>query len=229
MTDIQRICFMVPITDMEKFREAQGYIEKLRVPRGVQVEIAALQAYHSMAESYNEAMHRKTARYKVYMHQDVCIIHSDFIVKLLDLFQQHPEIGIAGVVGSAGLPSSGVWWEDSSLLGAIFDDHKGRMAPYIYSRSAEAFLEAAVLDGLLLATQYDIPWREDIFTAWHFYDVSQCMEFRRRGYKAAVLGQKSPWCIHKCGQKLLGKNYEQERQKFVQVYDDLLPIAGREA
>ena len=218
MTDIQRICFMVPITDMEKFREAQGYIEKLRVPRGVQVEIAALQAYHSMAESYNEAMHRKTARYKVYMHQDVCIIHSDFIVKLLDLFQQHPEIGIAGVVGSAGLPSSGVWWEDSSLLGAIFDDHKGRMAPYIYSRSAEAFLEAAVLDGLLLATQYDIPWREDIFTAWHFYDVSICAEAYRCGYKAGISYQEDPWCMHVVRQKPLPPEYWRYRDVFLREY-----------
>ena len=219
MTDIQRICFMVPITDMEKFREAQGYIEKLRVPRGVQVEIAALQAYHSMAESYNEAMHRKTARYQVYMHQDVCIIHSDFIVKLLDLFQQHPEIGIAGVVGSAGLPSSGVWWEDSSLLGAIFDDHKGRMAPYIYSRSAEAFLEAAVLDGLLLATQYDIPWREDLFTGWHLYDTSLCKEMQRRGYRVVVPNQSQEfWCIHCPKEKPLAQSYKGYQKVFLREY-----------
>ncbi len=222
--DEQTICFMIPVTDMEKFAEAQHYIEKLTVPSGFQVEIVALQAYRSMAESYNDAMQKKTAKYRVYMHQDVCILHRGFLVELLRVFQQQPDIGLAGVVGSAGLPRNGVWWESDRLLGAIFDNHQGRLAPYFYSGGTERFQEAAALDGLLLATQYDLPWREDLFTDWHFYDVSQCMEFRRHGYKAVVLGQKTPWCVHKCGRKLLGYVYQREREKFVQEYGKELPI-----
>lgn len=216
--DVHKICFIIPVTDMKKFHEAQGYIEKLTVPAGFQVEILALSAYRSMAESYNEAMLRKNAKYKVYMHQDVGIIHREFIVRLVDLFCAHAEIGIAGVVGSAELPESGVWWEAKQLLGAIYDDHQGKMAPYIYSSSAALYQQAGALDGLLLATQYDLPWREDLFTSWHFYDISQCMEFQRAGYESVVLGQRSPWCIHKCGQKSLGADYELERQKFVREY-----------
>lgn len=222
--DENKICFMIPITNKNQFAEAQGYIEKLVIPAGFQVEIVALQAYRSMAESYNDGMQKKSAKYRIYMHQDVCIIHRDFLVKLLQVFQEHPEVGIAGVVGSRGLPSNGVWWEDAALIGAIFDNHRGRMAPYMYSIAAAAYQEAAALDGLLLATQYDLPWREDIFTSWHFYDISQCMEFRRQGYKAVVLGQKNPWCIHKCGQKMLGDAYDLERYKFLQEYGQELPL-----
>ena len=157
--DVHKICFIIPVTDMKKFHEAQGYIEKLTVPAGFQVEILALSAYRSMAESYNEAMLRKNAKYKVYMHQDVGIIHREFIVRLVDLFCAHAEIGIAGVVGSAELPESGVWWEAKQLLGAIYDDHQGKMAPYIYSSSAALYQQAGALDvrgdglclGLVLA------------------------------------------------------------------------------
>ena len=31
--------------------------------------------------------------------------------------------------------------------------------------------EVEGVDGLLMATQYDIPWREDLFDGWDFYDL----------------------------------------------------------
>ncbi len=37
--------------------------------------------------------------------------------------------------------------------------------------------QVRVIDGLIMVTQYDLPWREDLFLGWHFYDVSQCLEF----------------------------------------------------
>lgn len=52
---------------------------------------------------------------------------------------------------------------------------------------------------MLIATQYDVRWREDIFKKWHFYDRSICMEFRRKGYKCVVPNTDEAWCIHDCG------------------------------
>ena len=48
----------------------------------------------------------------------------------------------------------------------------------------------------MIATQYDIPWREDLFTHFDFYDVSQSFEMRRAGYKVLVPYQETPWVIH---------------------------------
>lgn len=73
------------------------------------------------------------------------------------------------------------------------------------------------VDGLLIATQYDIPWREDLFTQWDFYDVSQSFEFRRKGYRVVVPDMERPWCIHDDGfMKVV--NYEKERLKFLAEY-----------
>ncbi|MEK4397726.1 MULTISPECIES: glycosyltransferase [unclassified Bacillus (in: firmicutes)] len=36
------------------------------------------------------------------------------------------------------------------------------------------------LDGLLLATQYDVLWRKGIFDGWPLYENSQCFEFRKK-------------------------------------------------
>lgn len=47
--------------------------------------------------------------------------------------------------------------------------------------------------------------------------MSQCMEFRRRGYKVVVPHMEKPWCFHDCGFINL-ENYDRERQIFLKVY-----------
>lgn len=56
--------------------------------------------------------------------------------------------------------------------------------------------EVVAIDGLLMATCQDIPQREDLFTGWDFYDISQSEEFRRAGYKVVVPRQDTAWVIH---------------------------------
>ena len=79
------------------------------------------------------------------------------------------------------------------------------------------YSEVEAIDGLLMMTQYDVPWREDIFDKWDFYDASHSMEFIKKGYKVVVPKMEKPWEIHDCG--LLNKdNYEEEKEKFVREY-----------
>ena len=229
MLDDKKIAFITCVNKNEIYQEAMLYLQHLQMPEGMQAEYIPVLGASSMAAGYNEGMKRSNAKYKVYLHQDTLIVNPHFAADLLHIFRDE-RIGLLGVIGCRSLPKTGIWWDGLRVYGRVLHACEAESVTDTQCmQPTEEYMAVESVDGLMLATQYDIPWREDIFTAWHFYDVSQCMEFRRRGYKAAVLGQKSPWCIHKCGQKLLGKNYEQERQKFVQVYDDLLPIAGREA
>ena len=61
--------------------------------------------------------------------------------------------------------------------GAIVDEGPDGVLREERLQGAEYSKSVAAADGLLLATQYDIDWREDLFENWHFYDISQCMEF----------------------------------------------------
>lgn len=79
------------------------------------------------------------------------------------------------------------------------------------------YLEVEAIDGFLMVTQYDIPWRADLFDKWDFYDCSQSMEFGRRGYKVVIPNMKRPWCVHDCGFINL-KNYDVEKEKFIAEY-----------
>ena len=78
-------------------------------------------------------------------------------------------------------------------------------------------LGVKAVDGMLMVTQYDISWREDVFDKWDFYDVSQSQEFIRAGYKVVVPSMEKPWCIHDDGFMSLDNYYEQ-RRKLLREY-----------
>ena len=74
----------------------------------------------------------------------------------------------------------------------------------------------------MIVTCYDIPWREDIFDGWDFYDLSQCMEFKRRGYSIVVPFQSSPWCLHDDRVALSLMDYNHYRKIFLKEYGNEL-------
>ena len=76
----------------------------------------------------------------------------------------------------------------------------------------------AAIDGLFMATQYDLPWRADLFHGWHFYDISQSREFINAGYKVVIPYQQEPWVIHDCGRKELGENFYDSMTIFKDNY-----------
>lgn len=84
-----------------------------------------------------------------------------------------------------------------------------------------------VVDGLLMATQYDIEWRQDIFDGWHFYDLSQCLEFKKNGYFVVVPKQEETWAMHECGVKFLDENYEKYRLIFLSEYKSYILDRGK--
>lgn len=76
------------------------------------------------------------------------------------------------------------------------------------------------VDGFIMATQYDLPWREDLFDGWDYYDISQCMEMKRNGYKCVVPKQIRPWCYHDNSYSKMEKYYDYA-QVFVKEYQDI--------
>ena len=80
-------------------------------------------------------------------------------------------------------------------------------------------IEVEAVDGLLIAMQYDIRWRDDLFTGWHFYDTSMCMEVRRHDFKSVVPNQEQNfWCIHCPQEKQLSPDYKRYQKIFLREY-----------
>lgn len=190
--DGNKIAFITCVNDEGEYAECCHYLERLYVPEGYIVDRIGIQEAPSMAAGYNAGMNGSDARYKVYLHQDVRIKNRNFISDLLEVFARDEQIGMVGMVGRRN-----PWTDMDHLMmwdtGKVVDNCK--IHSFEFPRKEDGFMEVQAADGLLLATQHDLLWREELFDGWHFYDFSQCMEFREK-YKVIVPWQKEPWCYH---------------------------------
>lgn len=219
MKNEKEICFITCVNDEDWYAEALLYLKHLRLPAGFFAEYRAVRGAPSMAAGYNQAMRQSAAKYKVYLHQDTLIVNKNLAADLLALFTD-PSIGMVGVIGCRALPTSGIWWDGRRTYGRVL--HACEAESVVDSELKEphgAYVPVEAADGLFLATQYDIPWREDLFTGFHLYDTSQCLEFKRHGYKTVVPNQAAGfWCIHCPVEKPLDSKYKGYQKVFLEEY-----------
>ena len=221
--DSMKIAFITCVNDDEKYGECLLYLRHLSLPDGFGAEYIAVRDAPSMASGYNDAMKKSDAKYKVYLHQDTLVVNKNFPRDMLKIFRD-ASIGLIGMVGCRALPKSGIWWDGMRCYGRVL--HACEPESVVDSEMMEPegdYMEVEAADGLLLAAQYDVPWREDLFGGWHFYDASECMEFRRRGYKTVVPNQSEDfWCVHSPVEKPLAPEYRDWQKVFLKEYGEML-------
>lgn len=216
-----KVSFIIAVNDEVAYEECKAYINNLIVPNDFQVEIVPIRNAEYLTKAYNECMNNLDSKYKVYLHQDVLIINKNFITDILKVFTLD-SIGAIGVCGAKAIPKSGIWWESSEIVGKVYESHTGKMDLLKFNEVESDFSEVDGLDGLIIITQYDVTWREDIFKGWHFYDLSQCIEFKKQGYKVVVPKQNKPWCTHDCGVVNTMNGFYENRNIFIENYKEFL-------
>lgn len=220
--DEHSICFISCVNDENEYAGCKQAISELDIPAGYKVEVIGVRHAASMTAGYQQAMEASNAKYKIYLHQDVFVINPTLIQDLLNLFIAHPEIGMIGLAGSTRFDAEQpIWWNDLlTLYGTCYTriEKDKIIRKYFGAVPNSSYIEVAAIDGLLMATQYDLPWRSDLFHGWHFYDVSQSREFINAGYQVVVPHQDEPWVIHDCGIKRLDESYYENMEIFRQNY-----------
>lgn len=213
-----KLVFIICSNNQLYYEECVWYINNLHLPDGYEMDIICITEAESMAQAYNAGMESSDAKYKIYLHQDVFIYHRQFIEDILKIFKENPEIGLIGMVGGVNLPDDAVAWSGWNIGCAWGCDYANAFSIIGYQNPESRYMEVEAVDGMLMATQYDIRWREDLNLGWDFYDVSQSLEFAKKGYKVAVPFQRRPWCMHDCGRsKLL--HYDEARSKVMKEYN----------
>ena len=183
------------------------------------------------AQEHNQRYASKLKQLQIYLdlyHQKnkidyTCIpkeLLDGFIYEILKIFSQDSKIGMVGMVGSPVLPMEGVMWA-GARIGALFTSNVKEVGPALIGEVRSPYEQVEAVDGLLIATQEDLPWRGDIFTGWDFYDISQSMEYRKAGYKVVVPQMEYPWCLHDDGFVNL-ETYFKWRDVFLKEYGDML-------
>jgi hypothetical protein len=213
-----KFCFIMCSNNPQYEHECIKYINNLTIPEGYEIEIKVIRDAASITSGYNRGMLSSDAKYKIYLHQDTFIINKDFLNCLLKGFNDEAT-GMIGIIGTPQLDSSCVMWLGNRVgklvSNCIYHTVKATIGEITSPTEVEA------IDGLLMATQYDIPWREDIFKGWDYYDISQSFEFRKAGHKVMVLPAAEPWCFHDDGILELSEYYK-TRDIFMQEYSDML-------
>ncbi|MFE5324103.1 glycosyltransferase [Paenibacillus sp. NPDC056579] len=223
----KKVCFIYCVNDERQLDESLKYLAYLEIPEGFEIDVITVREAGSMTAGYNYAMNQSDAKYKVYLHQDVFIINKRFIYDISEIFSKNTQLGMLGVVGAGTIPTNAVWRESDEKYGKVFDSHSGNMSLLSFKEVQSNYKIVKALDGCILVTQYDLPWRSDLFNGWHFYDLSQCMEFIKEGYEVGVPFQTSPWCIHDCGFNNYAKTSTENRRVFLEEYSQrLFPLVS---
>ena len=218
--DAHKICFITCVNDERYLQECQWYLNRLIVPDTYLMEFLSVSDAASMAAGYNEAMQASDAKYKVYLHQDTFIRNRNFIADILKIFEDE-EIGLIGMIGTEELSNDGVMW-NGQRCGNFYGIEKSSGADV--RRITALYQDVIAVDGYLMVTQYDLSWREDLFGGWDFYDVSQCGEFLKKGYRVIVPAQSDgAWAIHDCGPQKMWF-YGENRKVFLENYAEVFHI-----
>lgn len=216
--DDHRICFIICVNNEELAKRSEQNLRQLIIPDGYKVDIQLVRGAISIAAGYDEAMRQSDAKYKVYLHQDVHILNPQFISDIIRLFSNHPSLGMLGAAGAKVLPVSGTWWEAGHKYGRVIDSHTGMLKPLDFLQPEGDYESVESIDGILMVTQYDLPWRKDLFTGWHFYDASHSQEFITHGYEIGVPRQHLAWCLHDCGVADRNIGYADAQSIFLEYY-----------
>jgi hypothetical protein len=208
--------FVTCVNNEDQYLKCVKHIRQLTVPEGCNVEYFPVRSASSLASAYNQALDHP-ATYKIYLHQDTYVIYPGMLEELLHLFSTYPRLGMVGVIGCETLPKSGILWQSVNRTGKlIYRPDTYRLITFGEDR--HPYTPVTVIDGLFMACQHHIPWREDLFDGFHFYDISQCLEYKKRGYDVGVVPQPEPWCIHDSNGSFDVKAYEKYRRRFLEHY-----------
>ena len=214
----RQFCFIICYNDDIYLEECLFYISGLIVPDDFTIDILTIKDAKSITSGYNEAMKASTAKFKIYLHQDVFIVNKYFLINLLNIFNHSEHIGMIGMVGAPIINDSAIMWSSPRVGGIYTKELMNKAYLSELYETPETLETVSVIDGHLMATSVDIPWREDLFDGWDFYDLSQSMEFRKRDYRIVVPPQHQPWCLHDDGNILNLYNYNHYRKIFIKEY-----------
>lgn len=221
MTDSHKICFIYCANNDHLLFESIRSLKQLAIPGGYSVENRIIKNATCLAKAYNDAMKSSNAKYKVYLHQDIIVINPNFLKEMVMLFLKYPRLGMLGVGGPKQLPPDAYWPHAPVCYGIFMWGQPGSAVPLAWNEVQGDYEPVQAIDGVAMITQYDLMWRDDIFKGWHFYDISQSLEFIRAGYDVGIPRQTAPWFLH-WSHDVSMVGYEAERQLFLLHYGNCI-------
>lgn len=234
------IACILCVNDEDYAKEVVLYLKRQKMPEGYRLHLYFVCGAESMTAGYELARKMIPADIKLYIHQDTFIFDEEYVKNLTEELQKE-DFAMLGLAGTKKLPGSGVWGESApeDMMFCLYQDFTLQVLLAVTESSAEGSLEDSggdsggvfmgagcqeleCIDGVLMATREDVPWREDLFQGFHFYDISQCMEYRKQGYRVGMFENGGlAGVLHEVNvskNETYERSYEEACERFLREY-----------
>ena len=139
-----------------------------------------------MTSGYNAAVRAAPrAPYLCLVHQDTRLLF-DVERRIPAFFEEHPDAGVVGFIGSTELSPAGAWWHAGQHVGALIEGTAPR-----WCSAVSGFQPVDVVDGYCMFIRRDafetLGGFDERFDHWHFYDSDLCMMAKRHGLQNYVI------------------------------------------
>tara|TARA_B100000614_G_C14476671_1_gene464892 strand:- start:438 stop:1085 length:648 start_codon:yes stop_codon:yes gene_type:complete len=140
----------------------------------------------------NEGIRKAHFPIKVFMHQDVNLLQTSWLMKIVRAFAEYPEYGLLGFCGTRKLPSTGFWWEEGKqhLLGELYSGEEKKLWSL---NPVKGLTQAECIDSYFMATNREVYFDEDL-PGFHLVDMDYSKTFTALGYQIGVVPHRA-WHI----------------------------------
>ncbi len=194
----KKICVIVYTDTKRAGDETKYYLSQLEVPEGFEIELYMIDLLEvsNVARAFNDVIDSSDAKYKVYIRGGVLPLNRNIYREFLRIFAD-ASVGMIGMIGSSRFPVE-YRVKSEADIGSVYlhQYYANEAVTFNPNNPDHEDYYAEAIDDFLMATQYDLPWKDDIFRGNSLIFLSQCQEFSNAFYKIVVPYQENPWVLY---------------------------------
>ncbi|AEB99503.1 glycosyltransferase [Selenomonas sputigena] len=211
----KKIAVIVRKSSEEWYGCCMESLERMEWPQGYAVEVFTLDAAKPYAAQVNEILTGTDAKVKIYINDEMCLIHPQVIEDLLTIFQDE-SIGMAGILGSQSLPVNGDLMDSPYKRGAVYVPSKESFSEQRFEGTRGKAEDVRGILPFFFATQRDIPWDES-YEKQYYAVLDHCRAMEEAGMRIVVPLPEDIWCVCQL-ESIFFDNSDVDRKKFFGKY-----------
>lgn len=182
-----KVHFIVFYKNQECLDKCLGCLNALKIPENVETDVLGVDEGESITRAYDACMESSDADIKIYIRENIYITDPDFLIRALDLFKNHEEVAMAGIIGGFEKKPGFIDWTVGSLN--IFSDDSRIVFENPFNKDFEY---VDYLSGQVLMTKKDFPWTTEEEDCDKFFDIYHSRKTTESGAKLAVINFQKP-------------------------------------
>lgn len=214
--DEKKIAILVQKNQEQHYARCVESLNVLKYPAGYDMEVLPFAGEASYAKQINEILGQTDAKYKIFLSDDICLVSPDFLLQILEVFQDK-SIGMVGFLGAQSMPISGNLMESAYKCGRVYMPQADDFAEMNFDATdRDEPSDVRCILPSLFAMQYDYRWDENFQTPYYAV-LAQCQAAEQAGHRVVVPVLETPWCAYQKDGIAMGAG-QADRERFFQTY-----------